>query len=79
MNSTHHHPRPGDSVVLKEVPLGLLEGLPKEDQRAIIAIVGKPIRLNEYSDDGNAELQFTDSGGGIHFIYVRPDFIKTVK
>ena len=73
------NPMPGDSVVLKEVPQGLLEGLPKEDQRAIIAIVGKPVRLNEYDDDGKAELQFTDSGGGIHFIYVRPDFIKTVK
>jgi hypothetical protein len=68
---------PGDTVVLREVPRGLLDGLPKEDQKAISEIVGKPVRLNEYDDEGRAELRFTDSNGGIHFIYVSPDVIRT--
>jgi len=38
-------PKPGDSVVLIEAPPGLLYGLPREDQKAISEIVGKPIRL----------------------------------
>jgi hypothetical protein len=67
---------PGDTVVLEEVPHGLLEGLPKEDQWAISKVVGKPIRLNEYDDEGRAELEFTDNEGTIHFIYVSPEVIR---
>src|SRR3569833_511175 len=37
-------PSPGNMVVLKEVPRGLLDGLPAEDQSAISEIIGKPIR-----------------------------------
>jgi hypothetical protein len=54
---------PGDSVVLEEVPQGLLDGLPKEDRQAISEIVGKPIRLNKYDENGRAELGFTDQLG----------------
>jgi hypothetical protein len=67
---------PGDTVVLREVPQGLLDGLPEEDQRATSEIVGKPLRLNEYDDVGRAELEFTDSKGVVHFIYVSPDVIR---
>ena len=77
MKSAHRKPKPGDTVVLKELPGGLLDGLPAEDQQAISAIVGKPIRLNEYDEAGRAELEFTDCGGGIHFIYVSPDALRT--
>jgi hypothetical protein len=64
------------SVGIDRWPRGLLDGLPKEDQKAISEIVGKPVRLNQYGDDGRAELKFTDSDGGIHFIYVSPGAIR---
>jgi hypothetical protein len=71
-------PVPGDIVVLKEVPRGLLNGLPIADQRAISEIVGRPVRLNEYDSEGRAELEFTDREGVIRFIYVSPDAIRTL-
>ena len=67
---------PGEMVMLREVPNGLLDDLPMEDQHAISDIVGKPIRLNEYDPAGRAELEFTDSKGVVHFIYVSPDVIS---
>ena len=74
--SERKRPRPGDTVVLAEVPLGLLDGLPIEEQRAISEMVGKAVRLNEYDELGRAELEFTDRDGQIHFLYVSPDLIK---
>lgn len=76
-DSPKQKPKPGDMVVLKELPPGLLDNLPGEDQEAITDIVGKPILLCEYDDDGRAELEFTDRKGLIHFIYVNPDFRGT--
>ena len=35
-------------MVLTEVPPGLLDGLPGEDQEAIVEIVDKPVLLNEF-------------------------------
>ena len=72
-------PQPGDKVVLAEIPPGLLKGLPMEDQQAIIEIIGKAVLLNEYDDDGRAELQFTDMDGTIHLIYVSPHLIELVR
>jgi hypothetical protein len=69
---------PGDSVVLTELPPGLLDGLPAEDQRAISNAVGKLVQI-EYDDDGRAELEFTDADGVIRFIYVNPNFIERAK
>jgi ankyrin repeat protein len=68
-------PKPGDRVVLTEVPPGFLDDLPSEDQQAINEVIGKPLRLNEYDKDGRAELEFKDRNGNLHFIYVRPEFI----
>jgi hypothetical protein len=79
VTDAQNRPQPGDVVVLTEVPPGLVSGLPMEDQRAILEAVGKPVLLNEYDDDGRAELQFTDSDGVIHFIYVNPNAIKAAK
>jgi hypothetical protein len=45
------------------VPPGLLDDLPTEDRKAISNVVGKPIVLNEYDDDGRAELEFNDADG----------------
>lgn len=67
--------RPGDLVILKAVPPGFLDDLPAEDKKAISEVVGKPIVFNEYDDDGRAELEFKDSAGVIHCIYVAPNFI----
>jgi hypothetical protein len=72
-------PKPGDTVLLIKVPPGLLNDLPVEDQRAISQAVGKPLVLNEYDDHGRAELEFKDSVGVIHFIYVKPEFIRAAK
>jgi hypothetical protein len=76
MTSAHRKPAQGDTVVLRVLPQGLLEGLPMEDQKAISEIVGKPVRLNKVDEDGRCELEFTDRLGVIHFIYVRPEFLR---
>lgn len=76
MKSGYRKPSPGDDVILRKLPPGFIDDLPEEDQKAISAIVGKPVRLNEYDDDGRAELEFTDENGVIHFIYVSPDAIE---
>jgi len=71
-------PEPGEEVLLVSLPTGLLSDLPTEDQAAIAALVGKPVRLMSYDADGKAELQFTDAHGIVHFIYVEPTSIKAV-
>ena len=75
-------PHVGDEVVLIAVPPGLLDGLPDEDQRAITAMLGKPVRLIGWDEDGRAELHFddpfdtrTDDYSHTHSIWVRPEFI----
>ena len=79
MTSESRRPTSGDIVVLTEIPHGLLDGLSIEDQQAIYAIVGKPVRLNEYDRDGRAELEFMDHDGVIHFLYVSADAIISLK
>jgi len=69
-------PTAGDAAVLVAIPPGLLNDLPPEDQRAIAEVVGKPIRLVEYDEDGRAELEFTDSENVIHSIWVDPRYIS---
>jgi hypothetical protein len=77
-DAQHKKLEPGDIVVLTELPPGLLDDLPLEDQRAISETVGKPIVFNEYDEHGRLELQFTSGDGHIHFIWVEPKFIKLV-
>jgi hypothetical protein len=67
--------KPGSLVVLTSVPSSLLQGLPDEDQAAIRAIVGQPVMLGGYSY-GQAELEFTDSAGDAHTIWVETDLIR---
>ncbi len=69
-------PEPGTTVVLKRVPPGFLDDFPFDDQRAITAIVGKPVLLVEYDDVGRAELELTADRAVIHFIYVKPEFMR---
>ena len=70
-------PVPGETVVLTKIPPGLLDDLPIEDRNAISEVVGKPIALNEYDEDGRAELEFRDSDGIKHFVWVNPRFIRS--
>ena len=76
MDNKHNRPEPGTTVVLQRVPPGLLDGLPQSDQRAIAAIVGQPVRLADYDDVGRAELEFTDNEGDIHYVYVKPEYLR---
>jgi hypothetical protein len=71
-------PKPGDQVVLAELPPGLVDGLPTEDQEAIREVVGTSVLLHEYDDAGRAELAFRDRNGDLHYIYVGPQFIKLI-
>ncbi len=71
-------PNTGEEVLLVSLPVGFTSDLPTEDQAAIAAVVGKTVRLINYRDDGRAELQFTDTHGIIHFLYVEPTYIKAV-
>ncbi len=68
--------KPGDVVVLERLPPGLLKGLPEEDQIAISEIVGKPVLMVCYDDDGRAELEFADRNGHRHSIFVDPGSIR---
>jgi hypothetical protein len=76
MTSEHRKPKPGDTVVLTEIPPGFLDDLPTEDQQAVKEVVGKPILLNEYDDNGRAELEFADASGVVHLIYVNPSVLR---
>jgi ribosomal protein S18 acetylase RimI-like enzyme len=69
--------KPGEEVVLIEVPPGLVTGLPQSDQLAIKMIAGKPVDFLSFRrSDGKAELQFVDKKGVIHFIWVDPKYIR---
>lgn len=68
----------GDSVILTKLPAGWLDDLSGEDQAAIAAIVGKPVRLVDIKD-GKAELEFTDSHGIAHFLYINLSYIRPVE
>ena len=63
-------------VVLKEVPPGLLSGLPASDQVAISRQRGRPVQLVGYDEDGRAELEFTDVKGHLHTIWVHPSCVE---
>ena len=83
MSVSDSKPLPGEMVVLTRIPPGLLDGLPLEDQNAIVAIVGKPVMLVEYDEDGRAELHFDDpldprngDHSHTHSIWVAPEFIE---
>ena len=69
-------PKPGQRVLLRRLPEGFTDDLPLEDQRAISAAMTQPMVLNQYEDDGRAELEFTDANGTVHFIYVDSGLIE---
>jgi hypothetical protein len=64
MSVRDNKPRPGEMVTLTSIPPGLLDGLPEADQNAIAAIVGTPVLLAGYGEEGRAELHFDDPVDG---------------
>jgi hypothetical protein len=60
----------GDSVKVVEIPAALPQGLPDEDQIAIRAQIGKTLIIQEFNEGGDAELEFADSDGTIHTIWI---------
>jgi len=77
-NTGETKPKPGNRVILIELPPGFLQDLPKDDQQAIEDAVGKPVRLNDYDEGGRAELEFKDRNGCFHTVYVGPEFIRAM-
>lgn len=69
--------QPGDLVVLLSVPHALLANLPEDDQAAIKSVIGRPVKFAGISY-GQAELEFSDSKGDEHTIWVDPDKIQPV-
>ncbi|MGA8675025.1 MAG: hypothetical protein WB621_07425 [Candidatus Acidiferrales bacterium] len=76
VNRKKMKPKPGDKVILKGLPPGLTGDLPKDEQHAIFARVGKPIMLMGYDRAGRAELEFMAPDDSIHTLYVDPKFIR---
>jgi hypothetical protein len=69
--------QPGTLVILTSAPSSLLRGLPKEDQKAIRSIIGRPVTLAGFTY-GQAELEFTDAQGDEHTIWVGLNLIRPV-
>lgn len=76
INSYGQTPQPGDTAVFGRIPERSSDALPAEDQEAISEAMGKPLKLNEYDEDGLAEPEFTDAQGVIHIIYVDPSAVR---
>jgi hypothetical protein len=86
MPAQDDRPCAGETVVLTRIPPGLLDGLSLEDRNAIEAVVGTPVLLVGYDDDGRAELMFDDpftprtqDSSHSHTIWVAPAFIRPVR
>ena len=76
----------GDQVILLALPPGFLNGLPDNDQRAIEAMVGKPVTFLGYDEVGSVELHFddpfhprTDESSLSHSIWVGREFIRLIR
>jgi hypothetical protein len=69
-------PKPGDKVVRKALPPGFIDDLAKEEQRAILARIGRPRMLTGYDRDGRAEFEFMTQHDSIHTLYVDLKFVR---
>jgi hypothetical protein len=85
MDRDRDKPQIGELVLLLRLPPGFLDDLPDEDQRAITAMVGKPVRLVGWDETGAAKLEFddpfdarTEDHSHTHSIWVAPEFITRV-
>ena len=62
--------QPGDPVVLVGLPAALIADLPLADQQAILAALGTRVTLVGWDEEDRAEIQFEDSEGGWHFLFI---------
>lgn len=60
----------GDLAIVREIPSGLLAGLPQEDQEAISAQLGSALSIDSFSPGDEAELEFVDDSGIHHSIWL---------
>jgi hypothetical protein len=72
-------PKAGDRVILNGLPPKFLDDLPKSDQVAVANAIGTAVLLLAYDEDGRAELEFADSAGTIHSIFVDPKYIDAAQ
>jgi hypothetical protein len=70
--------QPGDLVILLSVPAKLIHGLPEDDQTAIRSVIGKTVTFSGISFD-QAEIEFRDSHGDAHTIWVDSDRIRPIE
>jgi hypothetical protein len=61
---------PGDTVIVKSIPDGLLYGLLNEDQEAIKACIGQLLKVADVNAAGDAEIEFTDQFDNFHTIWI---------
>ena len=66
----------GDSVVLLNAPDELLSDLPSEDQADIKAQAGKAMLVQGFDEHGHVELEFKSEDEMIHFIWVKPLYLR---
>jgi len=72
-------PKAGDMVLLKGLPPGFMDDLPRSEQIAITKVVGSPVLLLGYDEDGRAELEFTDTRSGvIHSVFVEAIYYEAI-
>jgi hypothetical protein len=57
----------------------LLRGLPKPDKDAIRDAVGSVYRVVGFNVIGHAELEFFDSDGNMHFVWVEPANLRVIQ
>lgn len=73
-------PKPGETVILKELPAGSFDDLPKEDLTALRAAVGKYVFLESYrGEDGKAEVTWQENERQHRTIWVDPQCISRAR
>jgi hypothetical protein len=68
----------GDDVRIFRVPADLPSGLPNEDQAAIHEQLGKVLVVQGFGEAGSVELEFVDSKGHPHTIWIDPTCLERV-
>lgn len=73
-------PKPGETVILNELPAGSFDDLPEEDLAALRAAVGKYVFLESYrGDDGKAEVTWQENERQYRTIFVDPQCISRIQ
>lgn len=62
----------GDRVIVRSIPHQLIHDLPEEDIEAIESQLGKSLVISGFNEYGYVELDFVDSVGTMHTIWIEP-------